>query len=982
MENREHSTFTTRLLPWLIAVGAFSIYLVTLGRWISLSGLQMAAMLTDPSGSVPMSAPLTYLLTYPLRWLPTTAQIYASNGLSALLAAIALGLLARAVALLPQDRTRDQRHRERSETGLLSLPTAWLPPLFAALACGLQLAFWQHATAGTGQMLNLALLAYLILCLLEFRIDERESRLTRMAFVYGIASTNNPALIPMFPLFLVALVWIRGRDFFNVRFILRMLAFGIAGLSLYLLLPLLSQFSDVSVVNFWQALRAQLIEQKNALLGIPRYIVLFGALFSILPLAFIGIRWPSSFGDTSTAGVLLTNLLFRVVHALFLAGCLWVILDAPFSPRILVDKLQDRQSAALALGLPFLGFHFITSLCAGYLIGYFLLLSGKLEDRGWRRSSPLDRVASYAFGITVWVLAAAIPATLIYRNWVHIRANDGRLLRDFAALTLRNVPEDHAVAMADDPLLLNLVRIYDRQIRGGKDRLMVYTPLLTYTVYQRSLHRLFPNQWVELPEDLPAFAALNSRVLVVQVQSIVSTNPTYYLHPSFGYFFERVYLRPEGMAYPLAVYPPNDLVPPPLAPEVIQRNIEFWDEVSSTLSDLTPLVVRGVSDARAVGRWYARALNHWGVELQKINRLQEAGRLFALATQLNPDNLVAQINHLYNQSLQRGSSESVDLAKSAEERFGPKYRTWDAFLADNGPVDDPGFRIRLGRLLEKQGNLRQAILQYARALELEPENRPGLIDLADLYLRSGLAQQTLETTARLRHLRATPEEQIRFIRLEAEAHAALGENAKAENLLVKALQNHPNAELLLDALAELYKITDQTEKALQVCDRHLELNPRATTALIRKTVVYMKQEDHPQAEATLKTLIQVAPDSVPALLTQSAFLIQTKRYPEGLQVANRLLELDPQNQWALINRAIALLQSGQLDEAKTAYLELHQSMPLEYRFHYGLGEIAYRQNHHADAIKFYELYLQYAPADTEEARQITDRLRQLQTGKN
>lgn len=980
MENQEHSTFTTRLLPWLIALGAFMIYLVTLGRWISLSGLPMAAMLTDPSGSVPMSAPLTYLLTYPLRWLPTTVQIYTSNGLSALLAAITLGLLARAVALLPQDRTRDQRHRERSETGLLSLPTAWLPPLFAALACGLQLAFWQHATAGTGQMLNLALFAYLILCLLEFRIDERESRLTRMAFVYGIATTNNPTLIAMFPLFLIALVWIRGRDFFNVRFILRMLAFGTAGLSLYLLLPLLSQLSDVSVVNFWQALRAQLIEQKNALIGVPRYIVLFGALFSILPLAFIGIRWPSSFGDTSTAGVLLTNLLFRVVHALFLAGCLWVILDAPFSPRILIDKLQDRASAEVALSPPFLGFHFITSLCTGYFIGYFLLLSGKLEDRGWRRTSLLDRLASYAFGITVWVLAAAIPTTLVYRNWVPIRANDGRILRDFAAFTLRGIPEDHAVAMADDPLLLNLVRIYDRQIRGGKDRLMIYTPLLTYTVYQRSLHRLFPDQWMALPADIPTYAGLDSRVLVVQVQSIVSTNPTYYLHPSFGYFFERVYLRPEGMSYPLTVYPPNEIIPPPLAPEVLQRNAEFWNEVSSTLDDLTPLVARGVSDARAAGRWYARALNYWGVELQKSNRLEEASRLFALATRLNPDNLVAQINHLYNQSLQRGNSESVDLAKSAEERFGPKYRTWDGFLAANGPVDDPGFRIRLGRLLERQGNLRQAILQYVRAVELEPENRPGLIELADLYLRSGLAQQTLQTTARLRDLRATPEEQIKYVRLEAEAHAALGESAEAESLLVKALQNHPNAEILLDALAELYKITDQPEKAMQVCDRHLELNPRASMALIRKTVIYMQQEDYANAEATLKTLNQVAPDSVPALLTQSAFLIQTKRYPEGLQVANRLLKLDPQNQWALINRAIALLQSGQLDEAKTAYLELHERMPLEYRFHYGLGEIAYRQNHHADAIKFYELYLQYAPADTDEARQIADRLRQLRAG--
>ena len=254
MEYREHSTFAARRLPWLIAAGAVVVYLITLNRWVSLSGLPLAVMLTDASGSTPLSGPLTFLLTYPLRWLPVAAQLHALNGLSALLAAVTLGLLARTVALIPQDRTRDQRHRERSETGLLSLPTAWLPPLVAALTCGLQLAFWQHATAGTGEMINLALLAYLVLCLVEFRIDEREGRLTRLALVYGLATTNNPALIAMFPLFAFALIWIRGREFFRLRFVGRMVAFGLAGLSLYLILPLLSQLSETSAISFWTIL--------------------------------------------------------------------------------------------------------------------------------------------------------------------------------------------------------------------------------------------------------------------------------------------------------------------------------------------------------------------------------------------------------------------------------------------------------------------------------------------------------------------------------------------------------------------------------------------------------------------------------------------------------------------------------------------------------------------------------------------------------
>jgi tetratricopeptide (TPR) repeat protein len=369
----------------------------------------------------------------------------------------------------------------------------------------------------------------------------------------------------------------------------------------------------------------------------------------------------------------------------------------------------------------------------------------------------------------------------------------------------------------------------------------------------------------------------------------------------------------------------------------------------------------------------------WGVELQQLNQLEDAARCFSLATSLNPDNLVASINLDYNLSLQRKSPSRVDLSNSVESQIGPKYRTWDSFLAANGPVDEPGFRLRLARLFEKQGNLRQAIQHYVRALQLEPENRSATLDLAELYFRAGLPRDTLATADRLRALRATPDEQIKASRLEAEARVALGDYAAAERGLLESLHLHANAEPLLDALAELYKISDQSEKALQVCDRQLQVNPRAATALIRKTVIYMRQEDYPKAEATLNTLAQVAPNSPEALLTRSAFLIQTQRYPEALQTANQLLNIEPQDQWALINRAIALLQSGQLDEAKAAYLELHQRLPSEHRFHYGLGEIAYRQTNRADAIKYYELYLQNAPADTEEARQIDERLRQLKS---
>ena len=99
--------------------------------------------------------------------------------------------------------------KERRRFAMLSIPAAWLPPVLAALVCGLQLTFWEHATVGSSQfytggsneMFDLLLFAYVTRCLLEFRVDQRESWLIRGTFVYGAAMTNNWAMIGFFPLF-------------------------------------------------------------------------------------------------------------------------------------------------------------------------------------------------------------------------------------------------------------------------------------------------------------------------------------------------------------------------------------------------------------------------------------------------------------------------------------------------------------------------------------------------------------------------------------------------------------------------------------------------------------------------------------------------------------------------------------------------------------------------------------------------------------
>ena len=94
---------------------------------------------------------------------------------------------------------------------------------------------------------------------------------------------------------------------------------------------------------------------------------------SLLPVIAMSIRWPSTLGDTSAAGAMLQNLMFKIVHLVFLGICLWVMFDPPFSPR-------ER-----GLGVSFLSFYYLSALAIGYYAGYVMLVFGPLPERSASR---------------------------------------------------------------------------------------------------------------------------------------------------------------------------------------------------------------------------------------------------------------------------------------------------------------------------------------------------------------------------------------------------------------------------------------------------------------------------------------------------------------------------------------------------------------------------------------------------------------------
>jgi len=931
MDNEPTSprSFTRSILPWTVAAAALVLYLATLAGWVTLPALGLTAHVLGWDWWNPkIGRPLYHLLTLPVKALPAGAQITALNAFAALCSALTLALLARSVALLPQDRTRDQRARLRDGSGLLDLPANWLPPLLAVLAAGLQLSFWEHATAATGEALDLLLFAAAIWCLLEFRLAQDDKWLARFALACGLGFANNWAMVGFAPFLLVALVWVKGLAFFNLRFLGTLAAWGGAGLLLYLFNPLTA--SPEFGFKFGELLQAELGAQKNSLLFSPKGRVLLLALATLLPLALFGIRWSSGFGDVSAAGTFVSNLLFRVAHAGFLALAVVMTLDMPFSPR------------ALGYGQAMLPFYYLGALVIGYCAGYFLLVCGAQEAKAWQKPGPLGKALNFACVGIVWLGLVALPGWLVVQNLPSLRAQNGTTVREFATQLAKGLPAQGALALSEQPTHLLLVAAH---FHGqASPHLLLDARMLQLTRYHRQLAKRHAGRWPD-PGTTPDTQVIPPIAIASFLGMQTRSNHVMLLHPPVpAMYLENLWPQMHGFVMELKLYATNEVVPPiqpvPLNKEGVGSIQPFF-----RVQDVPPRPFRG-ADAAFLGGAYAATDNQRGVNASRAGQLMEAAAYFSSAARFNPSNLVAVLNFDFNESLRTGKPATNNLTEIAQELLGPG-QSWGSVLAKHGPPDEPNFCFALGQSLRQSGLPRQAIIQFTRVTELAPTNHLAHLAVADTFIALGIPDRAKYA---LDLARAKPElrtglaaSEAAVLRLDALVLSQKGQKAEAEQAFVDALKKFPGDLPLMDSLTEIYLLSGRFTNALAV------------------------------TEAQLK----VAPTSPRALVNKGGILIQLKQFEAALAPLSKLIELQPRHPGAHLNRAMAQMNLNRLDDAAKDYDKLIELAPATHNGHFGLGEIAWQRKQTSEVKKHYEAGLKLAPPDAPETKIARERLKEL-----
>ena len=1014
MENTQpSSTFVQKRLPWIVAGAALLVFLATLNIWVNTRSMPIVAKVLAWDWTPPVGLPLFYILTLPFKIFPQAIAPIAMNVATALGAALVLGLLARSVALLPHDRTHEQRIRERNEFSLLSIKLNWLPVLMAVGVCGFQLTFWEHATAATNEILDLLIFAYCIRNLLEFRIDRRESWLIKLAFVYGLGVANNWSLIGFFPFFLGAIIWIKGKTFLNVTDISRLMIAGLLGLLLYFYLPIVWAVTQEGAA-FGDVLKLSMVSQKNMLTASAlRQPALVLSLTSLLPVIVMGIRWPGGFGETSEIGAKLANFMFRVVHLFFLGACLWVAFDQAFSPR------------KIGMGLPFLTFYYLGALAIGYYSGYALLTFTDLPRRAHMPpSSPIMKLLNPVIRVLVIAAAIVVPLALAAKNFPSVQASNGKLMRDFASLASADLPKAPAYLLSDDVFQTVLIRGYLAREGRASDYIFIDSRAMESPNYHAQMAKRHGNNWPKINERdfTPEELSLNLNKVAVQafIARLATVSPVAYLHPSFGYYFERLYGSPRGFLYPLTQYSEGQILPPPLSEEAIKYNTEFWQKLADFNTRLATATRRDSPDAAFIALMSSRAMNTWGVFLQRANNTQAAEQVFAQATALNTNNLSAELNREFVRSLASKQPLSTATLDQYHERLAA-LGTWSDSLRSFGPFEEPVFCYRVGNVMLTEHLFRQGLQQLSRTIHYQPTNYLA----HSVYIRGlvygGSPVEAVKYIGSLREkfndLPAS--NRLELINLESVAYFAQQDTNRAVQVLLEGEKLFPDAPILKEAKVDLYRSMGNYSNALVVLEEQIKTTRTNTLYKLQKAEVLTGLGKYDESIKSVDEVLRTEPSNLPALLYKAYVALQARKLVLAREAVERALRLDPENEQALIymasiqiedkkyeaaisaldmildrspdhvlalrNRAVAFLKSEKLDEAAVDFTHLQQLTPISHVPYFGLGEIAYKRKNTKEALKNYEQYLKLlenpsfivTPELAAERDQIRQRVEQL-----
>jgi tetratricopeptide (TPR) repeat protein len=326
------------------------------------------------------------------------------------------------------------------------------------------------------------------------------------------------------------------------------------------------------------------------------------------------------------------------------------------------------------------------------------------------------------------------------------------------------------------------------------------------------------------------------------------------------------------------------------------------------------------------------------------------------------------------------SRTPADLLKEAEAfhragKLDQAISDYKLFLEKYPNV--PQVRSDLGAALAGAGHYEEAIVQYQRALQLDPlpeiqlnlslayykigklslaadglrkvrgerpnDLRPIML-LADCYLRLGQNKEVVELLSPLEH---THGDDLGVIYMLGTALVRDGQVAKGQVIINKILKNGDSAEARLLLGTTKLHVSDYPG-ALADLQKAVELNPNLPDVYAYFGLALMSTGDQAGAQKAFEQAVKNDPNSFESNLQMGVLLRENQNYDAALQYLHHALDVRPGDLGVRYQIAAAELSLGQVERARSDLEAIVKEAPNFSEAHVSLATACYREKRKAD----------------------------------
>jgi tetratricopeptide (TPR) repeat protein len=262
------------------------------------------------------------------------------------------------------------------------------------------------------------------------------------------------------------------------------------------------------------------------------------------------------------------------------------------------------------------------------------------------------------------------------------------------------------------------------------------------------------------------------------------------------------------------------------------------------------------------------------------------------------------------------------------------------------------YHFSKARFLDDQGQASQAIDEYKKALEFDPNNSLIFSEMAQSYLRNNRLREAADTAAKAITIDADDIEAHKLlttIYLQAIGRATAQQPPSPETInsaiheFEEIIRIDPTERQSFLMLARLYQIKGDRDKATDIYKKFLGIEPGSEEGVTALAKLHMDAGNYKEAADLLETFVKERPDSDSALQTLGEVYSELQEYVKAAEAYGRASELDPDDIEIKKAQAQALFLADKFDDAVKRYEEIAKAEPEDGLALLRLGQIYRRQ---------------------------------------